>query len=411
MIIINSKLIKNIFIILLLISLTLGFSKSYISYSIDNLDFVLAMGVDVADSDENKLKVTFEFSKSSNYTPESGGSGSDKYKPIINTVEASSIDSAINLMNAHMGKELKLSHCKLLVFSEKLAEKGLSQHIYTLINNVQIRPSTNIIVSKSDTQYYLENLNPTIEDHITVYYEVFPNSGKYTGYTTNATIGDFFYSMSTNTCESFALLAGMSSDQNDEYKDINNIIAGNSPIQSERKAQNLGIAVFKDDRLEGELTALETLSFSILASKVNNFLVSVPNPNNSNDYLDVYLFDDKNTKIKVNIINDTPYVTVDVKLSGEIGTTSYNSDYLNQVTLDEISNYTASYLESIISEFLYKTSKQYHSDISCIGKRALREFTTWTDYENYNWKDRYRDAFFDVNVDVNIKSGSLITQT
>ena len=407
----SSKLFKNIFVILLLVSLALGFSKSYTSYSIDNLDFVLAMGIDVAESDDTKLKVSFEFSKASNYSPDSGGSSSEEYKPIISSIEASSIDSAINLMNAHMGKELKFSHCKLIVFSEKLAEKGISEHVYTLVNNVQIRPSTNMIVAKCDTEYYLQNLNPTIEDYITVYYEVFPNSGKYTGYTTNATIGDFFYSMSTNTCESYALLAGMSSEDANSYQDINNITAGNLPIQSKRKAENIGIAVFKSDRLVGELNAIETLCFSILASKVNNFLISVPNPKDSNNYLDISLHDDMSSKIKVDIVNETPYVHVNLKLTGDISTVNYNSEYSSSNTLDEISSYASSYLESIITDYLYKTSKEFHADITCVGKRALREFSTWSEYEAYNWKDRYRDSFFDVNVDVNIKSGSLITDT
>ena len=407
----SSKLFKNIFVILLLVSLALGFSKSYTSYSIDNLDFVLAIGIDVAESDDTKLKVSFEFSKASNYSPDSGGSSSEEYKPIISSIEASSIDSAINLMNAHMGKELKFSHCKLIVFSEKLAEKGISEHVYTLVNNVQIRPSTNMIVTKCDTEYYLQNLNPTIEDYITVYYEVFPNSGKYTGYTTNATIGDFFYSMSTNTCESYALLAGMSSEDANSYQDINNITAGNLPIQSKRKAENIGIAVFKSDRLVGELNAIETLCFSILASKVNNFLISVPNPKDSNNYLDISLHDDMSSKIKVDIVNETPYVHVNLKLTGDISTVNYNSEYSSSNTLDEISSYASSYLESIITDYLYKTSKEFHADITCVGKRALREFSTWSEYEAYNWKDRYRDSFFDVNVDVNIKSGSLITDT
>ncbi len=405
------KFIKNLFIALLLVSLALGFSKSYTSYSIDNLDFVLAMGIDVSESDESKLKVSFEFTRSSNYSPDSGGGSSDDYKPIISSVEASSIDSAINLMNAHMGKELKFSHCKLIVFSEKLAEKGISEHVYTLINNVQIRPSTNIIVSKCESEYYLQNLNPTIEDYITVYYEVFPNSGKYTGYTTNATIGDFFYSMSTNTCESFALLSGISDNDDNSYEDINNINANNIPVQSKRTAENIGIAVFKNDKLAGELNAIEALCFSILTSKVNNFLISVPNPDNSNSYLDIYLHDDMSSKIKVDIVNETPYVHVNLKLTGDISTADYNSKYSNDTTLKEISEYTSSYLESTISDFLYKTSKEYHTDIICVGKRALREFSTWSEYEKYNWKDRYRDSFFDVNVEANIKSGSLITET
>lgn len=406
----KSKIIRNIFIALLLISLTLGFSKSYTSYSIDNLDFVTSIGIDVADSDESKLKVTFEFTKASNYSPDSGGSSSDT-KPILNTVECSSITSAINLMNAHMGKELKLSHCKLIIFSEKFAEKGISSEIYTLVNNVQIRPSTNIIVTKSDTESYLKNLNPSIEEYLTKYYEVFPNSGKYTGYTVNSTIGDFYYSMSTNTCEPYALLAGMSTKDDNTFQDINNIMAGNTPIVSERKAENIGIAVFKNDRLVGELTALETLSFSLLAGKVNNFLVSIPNPNDSNDYLDVALYDDMSTKSTVNIINNTPYINVKVKLHGEIVTTNYTSDYLNNNTLGEISNYTSSYLESTISNFLYKLSKQYKADIGCFGKRALKCFSTWSEYESYNWKDRFRDSFFSVHVDTNVKSGSLINQS
>ena len=49
----SSKLFKNIFVVLLLVSLALGFSKSYTSYSIDNLDFVLAIGIDVAKSDDS----------------------------------------------------------------------------------------------------------------------------------------------------------------------------------------------------------------------------------------------------------------------------------------------------------------------------------------------------------------------
>ena len=54
--------------------------------------------------------------------------------------------------------------------------------------------------------------------------------------------------MSTNTCEPYAILAGMNNN-NSSYQDIDEIIAGNTPITSERKAQNIGIAVFKNDKL------------------------------------------------------------------------------------------------------------------------------------------------------------------
>ena len=55
-----------------------------------------------------------------------------------------------------------------------------------------------------------------------------------------------------------------------------------------------------------------------------------------------------------------------------------------------------------------KTSKEFKSDITGIGKYALRNFTTTSQFEEYNWKDNYKNSFFEVTVDTNVKSGFLI---
>ena len=139
-------------------------------------------------------------------------------------------------------------------------------------------------------------------------------------------------------------------------------------------------------------------------------MISVPNPDNSEELIDMYLYDDMNTKLDVKIINNSPFVKVNVKLTGTIASTGYSSDYLNDETLKSISNYTSSYLESMISSYLYKTAKQYESDISCIGKRSLNNFSSWSELENYDWKNRFKDSFFYVDVNVNVKSGELISR-
>lgn len=53
--------------------------------------------------------------------PISEEGSSDANPTFINTVESNSIDTAINIMNSYIGKELNLSHCKLIVFSEEIA--------------------------------------------------------------------------------------------------------------------------------------------------------------------------------------------------------------------------------------------------------------------------------------------------
>ena len=177
-----------------------AFSSSYSSLNIDNLTYVLAIGINT--SEDNKLEVSFHFS---NPIP-AESSASEKVTPIINTVTASSLSNAINLVNGYQGRQLNLSHCKVIIFSEKIAKMGISDEIYTLINDTQVRPSANIIISKCNAKYYMSQLNPEIENLLSRYYEVFTDSSKYVGHMPNATIGDFFNSLICETCEPYAIL-------------------------------------------------------------------------------------------------------------------------------------------------------------------------------------------------------------
>lgn len=221
-----NKLVRNIFIFILIIILLLAFSSSYTSFSIDNLAYVIAIAIDKG-STNNNMQVTFQFKKPSSIT-DTGTT--EKEITVLNTVEANSINSAINLMNSYIGKEINLSHCKLVVFSEEVAIEGISDEIYTLVNNIQIRPSTNIIISKTQAKDYVENSKPSLESLPTKYYEIFTNSSKYTGYTTDSTIGDFFNGITCTSCEPYAILGGVideSINNLSEFSSSNPLDAGN----------------------------------------------------------------------------------------------------------------------------------------------------------------------------------------
>lgn len=178
--------LNKLLISIIIIYLIIAFNSSHVALDLSNLAIVVSMAIDT--SDTNNLSVTFQFTNASSVSE----NGSSEQSPsIVNTVEASSISSAINLMNSYIGKELSLSHCKLIVFSEEFAKQGISEEIYTLMNDNQIRPSTNLVISKCSAKYYIENSKPMLDSLITKYYEVYNNASLYTGYTTDATIGNF----------------------------------------------------------------------------------------------------------------------------------------------------------------------------------------------------------------------------
>lgn len=240
----------------------MGFSSSYSSLSIDNLAYVLAIGIDTAS--DNALEVSFQFS-----TPVSASEGGSSEKPtsIINTVTASSLSNAINLVNGYLGKQINMSHCKVIIFSEELATQGISDEIYTLINDSQIRPSTNVVISKCSAKYYLEQTQPELETLISKYYEIFTNSSEYTGYMPCPTIGSFFNSLTCPTCQPYGILGGVQLDSSNQQTGETNsqkdysLKANNSSITGQNGAENIGTAIFKADKLVGELDALETIAF------------------------------------------------------------------------------------------------------------------------------------------------------
>ena len=394
------KIIKKIFIFIIIIIFIMAFSHSYSSLNIDNLAYVIALGIDLADN--GKIQVTFQFS-----TPVSIESG-DNPTPIINSVTSASISNAISILNNYLGTPISMSHCKAIIFSEQIAIRGISNEIYTLINDTQVTPSSNIIISKCTAKSYLEQTSPELKKLVSKYYETFTNSSNYTGYIPDATIGDFFNDLSSKTSEPYAILGGINTGS--ENQDVFSLPA-NSLIQGGNGVKNLGIAVFSKDKLIGELNALESVAFLNIRNSIDRFLITVQDPENENSFLDIYLSPAKKTKISVDTSSQTPYIKVDCEFTGRIYSVSENSNYLSPNILNSISESCNNYLESLFSTYLYKTSKELNSDINSFGTYSLKNFLTTKDFEDYYWLENYKNAFFKVNINTSVKSAMLITET
>ena len=86
------------------------------------------------------------------------------------------------------------------------------------------------------------------------------------------------------------------------------------------------------------------------------------------------------------------------------------SGYLTQDKLKLIEETCNHYLKEQLNSYLYKTSKEYQSDIACFGKYAAPKFLTLDDFYKFNWLDNYKNSFFNVKVDTKMKSGFLLME-
>ena len=138
-------------------------------------------------------------------------------------------------------------------------------------------------------------------------------------------------------------------------------------------------------------------------------IFSIPSPFDEDNGIDLYLTLDDKCSNDVKIINGSPYISCDVKLNARILSANKNSNYFEEENLELIESYANSYIKSQIEAYLYKTSKDYKSDIAVFGKNSVKYFSTWDEWLEYNWLDNYSNSFFNVNVDVNVISSYLIS--
>ena len=182
-------------------------------------------------------------------------------------------------------------------------------------------------------------------------------------------------------------------------------------LPADNGIENIGLAVFKGDKLVGKLTKIETLSNLIITNKLKSCRLSIPDPEDESKAIDSYLTLDAKPQIKVSIVNGTPYVKIKVKMNARISSINEISNYVSQDKIDKIEESASHYLKVHLLNYLYKTSKDYKSDISGTGKYAISNFKTRAEYEEYNWLDNFQNAFFDVETEVKVKSSFLITGT
>lgn len=409
----NYKVRKAFAIFILTLLILVATTSYYGIRGIDNLAYVVAIGIDVGTNENLLLSLQISLPNGG----ESSGSSSQSTSVVVESVECSSINAGITLFNSYLGKEINLSHCKVLVISEEFATQGVSEVLYTLTNEIQFRTTSNIIISKCDAKSYLEYSAPLLDKVSARYYEIAPTSSEYTGYTESITCNEFLSAISNNFSSPVAILGSINSEAT-QTQDLassevtSHYTAGQTPISPKNDGvETMGLAVFNDDKLVGELNGFESICHLIISNKLKNAQIRVPSPIEELDFIDLYIELGNDTKNSVYLVNNTPYITSKIKVTAKMQSMNKNINLLDEELVNKIETSAETYLKENIMNYLYKTSKEFDADIDSFGLYASKYFSTNQEWENYNWIHHYKDAYFDVELDVNLRSSYLLTST
>lgn len=381
--------------------------------TLEDLAYVIAIGIDKGE--DNLLKLSLQFATPSSSSSGGDSSSSASSESTISTAECASVDSGLNLINSYISKKINLSHCKAIVFSEDLAVEGIKNEISALFNNIEIRPDCSIIISRCNASDFLNNSKPILVNLVERYYEVVVASGDYTGYSANIKLIDFYSSLKDSSIQPVAILGGINTpethyiNQDANYIDLDSSYkAGEALIKHKNNLEIMGLAVFNQDKLVGELNGMETISYLLVTGNLKNSTLNIPDPFNSDNVVSLSLKQVKPTSSKVQLVNNSAFITCKIPIEANILSLNNNSDYSKGENLDILSQYLDSYLESHISSFLYKTSKDYNSDILGFGRKTLSQYADFNSWNKLKWLENYQNATFSVDVQSSIKSSYLL---
>lgn len=199
--------------------------------------------------------------------------------------------------------------------------------------------------------------------------------------------------------------------KSDSAGDSSYYTAGQTPFSGEPGVETMGLAVFNNDKLVGELNGFESICHLIVSNKLKNAQIRIPSPIEELDYIDLYIELNEDTKNSVSLVNGTPYIQSNCKITAKMQSMNANINLEDDDISSKIEQSAQVFLKQHLINYLYKTSKGLHADIDGFGLYGLKYFNTKQEWDEYNWLSHYKDAFFNINVEVNLRSSYLLVNT
>jgi germination protein, Ger(x)C family len=417
---------RKIGIIVILSIMCSMLTACYDRREIDDMAYVIAVGFDKGET--NHLKMTLQFAvptKSSSGEGGGGGGGEGSKSASITTVETPTIYAGLNMINTYVSKEVNFSHAKIVVFSEELAREGIHEYIHAMIRNREFRGSMHVAVARGSAEEYIQNVIPTLEINLSKYYEMNLDTFKYTGFTGDTRLINFYLFEECTCRQAYATLVGVNKYEKSSQFDISkstykekgrdyplegDFYAGEIPKVYEIKSEIMGIAVFDGGTMVGELDGEEAMFHQMLYGTYNHSYITIPDPIKKDEFVVLDVKQNRMPDHHVEMVDGKPQISTKVRLEANILSIQSGENYESMENIPILENAAQDFLKNGMLRFLNKT-KEMNADLCGFGRDLKERYLLWDDWTKVHWLKRYKDSTFSVNVELKIRRPGLMVRS
>ena len=391
---------------------------------IDQWAYVYTIGVDKGVA--NVLRFTFQIpSLKQGGGGEGGGGGggmggqTEQQKAYTTiSVDAPTFFAGVNMAESCFSRTMNYMHAKFIVISEDLAREGVERFINGMVRSRQIRRIMNVIIVRGKASEYIEGLNPVLTGAISKALEGFMDTSEDNGLFLDTNYHNFMKDMKTTYRMPVAPLSALNDFSNyresgsppEDFKSEGDYYAGELPRKGGNKIEFVGTALFDGDKMVGELNGDETRAMSMIRGELVNASIAIADPLHKGFRITIDTRLQGKPDIKVAIRKGKPVINVKILLEGDIENLQSPTEYESIKLKPVLENAFKAYIKSNLDKTIYKC-KKLNVDVFGFGEKAVRNFWTIQEWEEYNWLGKFKDSEVNTQVEFTLRRIGTLLKT
>lgn len=391
-------------------------------YSIEEVDtkaYPIAIAIDRVGE---KIELGVQFGKV--IKGAEGGTPTEEGNIVIKYAGLSLYD-AFEKLNNRTSKQLSYAQLKALIISEEFAREGIMPLIYSLVNSYNVYPNLYVMVSEGSAVRYLDEQKIWLETTPSKFYELFYDKA-YRSFLNVMTISEIAFSQLSSQEEiviPYITYVQDGSQQQDSAEKAGQSSEGNGGEQSDdnvkldaetqkefdesqvlsvtpSKSEITRLAIFKEGKMLDYLEGEEIEAYGLIKGHYFKANMSVPVEEDFSKIINIYIQNKIKPVKKVKIIDGVPYISIDISVKVSKISSVSAPEYLRDIPKAE--ELVEEYIKKICMELASNTKNVYNSDILGFGEYVKNNFKTYKELEEFDWKNNYKNAEFEINADAEI---------
>lgn len=403
------KYIRVLCLLLCLLFSVIILSGCYDNIEIEDLAYVVAIGIDEAEA--NNFILTFQTA-----VPQSiaggGGEGTD-----ITSFKTDNFLTGLKKTSEYLSRKINMSHTKIIVVSEAIAKKGVLGFLNGLQEILELRPNVNIVVSEDGAKKYIESVQPKLSANPAKYYELLFNSYETEFRVPYTQLEDFMYRAKSNSLQPITVFTGVNTDiieskkpsaeegKKKEGSGSKSGAGGGGEAAGEEPKKSMsikGLTVFNADKMVGKLEPNEATLYALMNGANKNMRIEVTDPLDNRFKVLCRVAKEKSSYTKIYIEDNKPRINIYLKLTAEIIAVQSDNDYDEPNKAPILKEAYETYLKNDITKLLTKVTKQYKSDIFSFSELAKRNYKTIDEWNNVGWPKIFPQSDYNLIIDFEI---------